>query len=195
MLGSIAGRVSESMTRRPRHPLRVLESRRLTLVAATPDLVCADLDGRGEFSDAIGAEIPENWPPELFESTSMRVALEQLSDPNEHGWSIWYLLSRKHDPPWVMGICDFKGKPGETGSVEISYSVLKQFRVQGYATEAVARLVVWAFSHQNVAEVTAETMPHMRQSIRVMEKNGFDYVGIGSEQGVVRYAVKKPAGL
>ncbi len=183
------------MTRRPRHPLRILETRRMTLVAATPELVSADLGGRGEFSDAIGAEIPENWPPELFESTSMRVALEQLSDPNEHGWSIWYLLSRKHDPPQVMGICDFKGKPGETGVVEISYSVLKQYRVQGYATEAVARLVVWAFSHQNVAEVTAETMPHLRQSIRVMEKNGFDYVGIGSEQGVVRYAVKKPAGL
>ena len=182
------------MTRRPRHPLRILESRRMTLVAATPELVCADLDGRGEFSDAIAAEIPENWPPEFFESTSMRVALEQLSDPHEHGWSIWYLLSRKHEAPRVMGICDFKGKPGETGSVEISYSVLKQYRVQGYATEAVARLVIWAFSHQNVAEVTAETMPHMRQSIRVMEKNGFEYVGIGSEQGVVRYAVKKPAG-
>ena len=33
------------MTRRPRNPLRVLESRRLTLVAATPDLVAADLAG------------------------------------------------------------------------------------------------------------------------------------------------------
>jgi RimJ/RimL family protein N-acetyltransferase len=63
--------------------------------------------------------------------------------------------------------------------------------VQGYATEAVARLVVWAFSHQNVVEVTAETLPHLRQSIRVMQKNGFAFQGPGSEHGVVRYALSK----
>ncbi len=90
-----------------------------------------------------------------------------------------------------MGICGFKGKPDETGSVEIGYSVLRQYQVQGYATEAVSRLVVWAFSHQNVTEVSAETFPHLRKSIRVMEKNGFSYTGPGSEQGVVRYAVHR----
>jgi RimJ/RimL family protein N-acetyltransferase len=72
--------------------------------------------------------------------------------------------------------------------------VLRSFRVQGYATEAVARLVVWAFSHQNVVEVTAETLPHLRQSIRVMEKNGFAFRGPGSEHGVVRYALSKSQG-
>ena len=179
------------MTSRPRHPLRVLESRRMTLVAATPDLVTADLAGRQAFSEAIGADVPESWPPELYEKTAMKWSLRQLQDPAEHGWSIWYLLSKKHTPPQVMGICGFKGKPGATGSVEIGYSVLKQFRVQGFATEAVARLVVWAFSHQNVKEVTAETLPHLKQSIRVMEKNGLSFSGPGSEYGVVRYVVKK----
>lgn len=176
---------------RGHHLLRVLESRRLTLVAATPELVAADLEGMAAFEEAIGADVPENWPPELYESTAMRVALEQLRDPAEHGWSLWYLLSRKHEPPRVMGICGFKGKPDETGSVEIGYSVLRQYQVQGYATEAVSRLVVWAFSHQNVTEVSAETFPHLRKSIRVMEKNGFSYTGPGSEQGVVRYAVHR----
>jgi len=114
-----------------------------------------------------------------------------LQDPAEHGWSIWYLLSKRNDPPQVMGICGFKGKPDEAGSVEIGYSVLRQYRVQGYASEAVARLIVWAFSHQNVSEVSAETLPHLRQSIRVMEKNGLTFTGPGSEQGVVRYAVSK----
>jgi len=175
----------------PGNILRVLESRRMTLVAATKDLVLADLGGAEVFAEAIGADVPENWPPELYESTAMRVALAQLQDSAEHGWSLWYLLSKKHDPPRVMGICGFKGKPDEAGSVEIGYSVLKQYQVQGYATEAVSRLVVWAFSHQNVSEVSAETLPHLRQSIRVMEKNGFSFSGSGSEQGVVRYAVRK----
>lgn len=179
------------MTHRPRHPLRVVESRRMTLVAATPELVEADLGGQSVLSNALMAEVPENWPPQLFESTAMRVALEQLRDPSEHGWSLWYLLSRKHETPVVLGICQFKGRPDVQGSVEIAYSILDQYRVQGYATEAVARLVTWAFSHQNVAEVSAETLPYLRQSIRVMEKNGFRPVGPGSEQGVVRYAIQK----
>jgi len=179
------------MTRRPRHPLRVVESRRMTLVAATTELVAADLAGREAFSDAVGADVPENWPPELYESTAMRWSMRQLEDPAEQGWSFWYLLSKKDDPPRVMGICGFKGKPDASGSVEIGYSVLKQFRVQGFATEAVARLVIWAFSHQNVTEVAAETLPHLKQSIRVMEKNGLEFAGPGSEYGVVRYVVKK----
>jgi RimJ/RimL family protein N-acetyltransferase len=91
----------------------------------------------------------------------------------------------------LLGICGFKGRPDEAGSAEISYSILHQFRAQGYATEAVARLVSWAFSHQNVTEVSAETLPHLRQSIRVMEKNGFSFTGPGSEQGVIRYAVQR----
>lgn len=179
------------MTSYPRHPLRVIESRRMTLVAATPELVAADLEGADAFTRAIGAEVPENWPPELYESTAMRWSLRQLEDPTEHGWSLWYLLSKKHQPPRVLGICGFKGKPDAAGSVEIGYSILQQYRMQGYATEAVARLVVWAFSHQNVTEVTAETLPHLKQSIRVMEKNGLVFSGPGSEYGVVKYAVKK----
>ena len=179
------------MTSRPRHPLRVVESRRLTLVAATLELVMADLAGREEFAEAIGAEVPDEWPPELYDSPAMRHSMQQLRDPAEQGWSLWYLLSKKHDPPKVIGICGFKGKPDCAGSVEIGYSVLRQFRIQGFATEAVDRLVTWAFSHQNVVEVTAETLPHLRQSIRVMEKNGFSYRGPGSEYGVIRYALHK----
>jgi len=179
------------MSHRPRSPLRVVESRRLTLVAATEDLVSADLAGPEEFAAVIGAEIPDEWPPELYESPSMRLALSQLRDPAEHGWSLWYLLTKRHQPPRVIGICGFKGKPDRLGSVEISYSVLRSWRIQGYATEAVARLVTWAFSHQNVVEVTAETLPHLRQSIRVVQKNGFILRGSGSEHGVVRYAVRK----
>ena len=165
------------MTGRPRSPLRVVESRRLTLVAATEDLVRADLAGPEDLAAALGADVPDDWPPELYESAAMRLALELLRDPEQHGWSLWYLMTKKHEPPRVIGICGFKGKPDRRGSVEIGYSVLRQYRVQGYATEAVERLVNWAFSHQNVVEVTAETLPHLRQSIRVMEKNGFAFRG------------------
>ncbi len=71
---------------------------------------------------------------------------------------------------------------------------MEKYRNRGYATEAVARLVNWAFGHQYVTEVAAETMPYRRQSIRIMEKNGFVFAGPGSEQGVVRYVLRKMPG-
>ena len=164
----------------------------MTLVAATSELISADLEGAAALQEMLSARVPENWPPELYELQSMKYALRQLADPSEQGWSFWYLVHGQPQDRELVGICGFKGRPDTRGSVEISYSVLIQFRNQGYASEAVERLLTWAFSHQSVAEVSAETLPHLQQSIRVMKKNGFEYTGMGSEQGVVRYAVKRP---
>jgi ribosomal-protein-alanine N-acetyltransferase len=164
----------------------------MTLVAATVALVEADLEGRVQLAESIGARVPDNWPPDLYGRPAMKFALEQLQDPAEHGWSFWYLLTRLPGEAEVIGICSFKGRPDEAGSVEIAYSVLSQFRNRAYASEAVFRLVQWAFSHQNVRQVTAETLPHLLQSIKVLEKNGFSHTGPGSEYGVIRYAVKRP---
>ena len=176
----------------PRRFLRTLDSRRMTLVAATTELVLADLEGAVPLAAMLDAQVTDNWPPDLYDREPMKYALRQLADPAEQGWSFWYLISETENERVVVGICGFKGRPDVSGSVEIGYSVLPQFRNQGFATEAVERLLSWAFSHQSVLEVCAETLPHLQQSIRVMKKNGFAFSGKGSEQGVVRYVVQRP---
>ena len=173
-------------------PLRVLRSERLTLVAATAGLVGADLAGAAALAGALDAEVTSEWPPELFSSAMMRLIRAQLEDPAEQGWSAWYLVSREPGADTLVGLCQFKGRPDHVGAVEIAYSVLPSFRNKGYATEAVARLVEWAFGHRNVTGIFAETLPHSRRSIRIMEKNGFVFAGPGSEQGIVRYVLSKP---
>lgn len=172
--------------------LRVVESRRLVLVAANAELVKGDLEGLETLEKMLEAVVPENWPPELYDREAMLYALRMLEDATAPGWSFWYMLLRTEYQPQLVGICGFKGRPDAAGSAEIGYSVMSQFRNQGYATEAVDRLVRWAFSHQNVREVSAETLPHLQSSIRVMKKNGFEFTGAGSELGVVRYAVQRP---
>lgn len=172
--------------------LRVIKSKRLTLIAADHALVSADLDGREQLARALHAEVPDNWPPELYDRPAMRYSLDVLEDDRVRGWSFWYLVLNEGNE--LIGLCGFKGLPDARGSVEIGYSVLRQFQNTGLASEAVARLVEWAFSHPEVKEVSAETLPHLKGSIRVMEKNGFVLAGPGSEQGVVRYAVARPDG-
>jgi len=177
----------------PAQPLlRSLQSKRMTLIAATPSLVKADLVGPEALASALESKVPPNWPPDLYDREPMQYVLRQLEDPAERSWSTWYLINTENGERETLGICGFKGRPDAAGSVEIGYSVLSQYRNQGFATEAVERLVTWAFSHQSVLEVCAETLPHLKQSIRVMQKNGFSYTGAGSELGVVRYAVQRP---
>jgi ribosomal-protein-alanine N-acetyltransferase len=170
--------------------LRLIKSRRLSLIAATPELIEKDIKGRDYLSDALDVNIPATWPPDLYGPRAKQFALSQLDDVAEHGWSFWYLLTHE-DPGELVGICGFKGRPDESGSVEIGYSILSNCQRKGFATEAVGRLVVWAFSHHNVSEVCAETLPHLVQSIRVLQKNGFELTGAGSESGVIRYAINR----
>jgi len=167
-----------------------IESPRLYLVPASIDITQADLDGPQALGKVLGVSVPPEWPPELYSRPALAAVLQQLRDRAEHGWSTWYLAGRGSEEG-LIGVCGFKGRPDAAGSVEISYSILEPFRNAGYASESVQRLVDWAFSHSQVSQVTAETMPHLRQSIRVLEKNGFSHAGRGSEYGVSRYCINR----
>jgi len=168
----------------------MIQSPQLSLYAATADLISKDIESREALAEALGVNVPESWPPDLYGVGAMRFALAQLGDAPEQGWSFWYLVTRE-EPVELAGLCGFKGRPDMVGSVEIGYSLLGCYQRRGFATEAVGRLLGWAFSHHNVSEVCAETLPHLRQSIRVLEKNGFRRAGVGSESGVIRFAVKR----
>jgi RimJ/RimL family protein N-acetyltransferase len=170
--------------------LKMIYSPRLNLIAATSDLVEKDLDNPKLLSEALGVIVPESWPPDLYGPGAMQFALQQLGDKSEEGWSFWYLVTVEK-PSKLVGICGFKGRPDNSGSVEIGYSILSRFQRRGFATEAVVRLVGWAFSHHNINEVSAETLPHLTQSIRVLEKSGFRRTGRGSEAGVIRFAIHR----
>ncbi|MEJ2534782.1 MAG: GNAT family N-acetyltransferase [Gammaproteobacteria bacterium] len=165
-----------------------IRSRRLFLVPATRELTRADLSGRPALAESLGCEVPENWPPEHYSRPAVDWVLRQLEHGQARGWHTWYLLLRQ-EPLELAGVCGFKGRPDAEGSVEISYALLPQFHRRGLATEAVNRLVEWAFTHPRVTEVCAETLPSLVPSIRVLEKCGFTQAGKGSEHGVIRYAL------
>ena len=169
---------------------RLIQSPHLDLFAATADLIKTDLAGRRFLAEALDVSVPASWPPDLYGPRAMQFALAQLDEAPEQGWSFWYLATRE-EPCELTGICGFKGRPDELGSVEIGYSILARYQRRGFATEAVQRLVGWAFMHHNVNEVCAETLPHLSQSIGVLEKNGFQQSGRGSETGVIRYVIKR----
>jgi [ribosomal protein S5]-alanine N-acetyltransferase len=172
----------------------LLRTERLQLRSATAELAAADLNDPSDFSRLLEADVPQDWPPPFNDDNTKAFTLNYLKEnPDAAGWGTWYFLlpGRAEDRTRAIGIGGFKGKPSREGMVEIGYSVMPDYQRQGFASEAVAGLIGWAFSHPEVLLVTAETLPALVASIRVLENNGFHLLGRGSEEGVIRYGIER----
>ena len=103
-------------------------------------------------------------------------------DPWVHGFSI--VLRSTNE---AIGSGGFKGPPGVDGAVEISYGINTERRNRGYATEAAAALVDFAFEDDRVRVVRAHTLAEPNASSRALTKCGFLFVGevIDPEDGLV----------
>jgi len=171
-----------------------LRTPRLELVAATYELIDAQLHDSRRCEAMLGGRLPEGWPPELTEDVWEYTA-RQLLDPAAAGWWMWYFVRHRPGARVAVGSGGFKGPPAPDGTVEVGYSVMAQHRRAGYATEAVRALADWAFGTGRVARVVAHTYPHLVASIGVLEKLGFVKSGPGGDQGTVRYELgRAPAG-
>ena len=171
-----------------------LQAERLELVACTQSLLAQESHDLTGLALLLNADIPAGWPPPLNDEASRKWAHDFLAlHADAVGWSTWYFILKKSRSGKRTLIANggFKGMPLPDGTVEIGYSVMEDYQRNGYATEAVARLLKWAFLHPEVTRVIAETYPHIRASIRVLEKCGFQYVGEGSELLVIRFELTR----
>ena len=166
-----------------------LSSQRLELIAATPELLRAELDRPPRLAALLEVAEPEVWPPPLNSAETVQYTLRFLEGgPDRAGWMSWYFVRKEGRV--LVGQGGFSGRP-EGGMVEVGYSLLQAHQGRGYATEAVRTLIDHAFSFDGVHTVTAQTLPELTPSIRVLERLGFRFVGPGSEEGAIRYALTR----
>lgn len=105
--------------------------------------------------------------------------LEQLeADSALLGWGVWLVVNKETEE--FIGDIGFKGKPNDERVVEIGYGLIPSAHGNGYATEAVAELVNWAFS-SGVTTVIAECHIDNMASIRVLEKLGMKKINAESD--------------
>jgi [ribosomal protein S5]-alanine N-acetyltransferase len=99
----------------------------------------------------------------------IQMYLEKLkSDPALLGWGVWFVVEKETNQ--VIGDIGFKGKPNAENTVEVGYGIKSSKQNKGYATEAVSKIIQWAFSFENVKKVIAECLVDNYPSIRVLEK-------------------------
>lgn len=112
---------------------------------------------------------------------------ELREDPTLLGWGVWFVIDQENNN--IIGDIGFKGKPNSANTVEIGYAIVPSAQGKGYATEAVQKLVEWAFSNKNVTKIVAECLDDNAPSIRVLEK--LQMKRIGSENNMLKWQLEK----
>jgi RimJ/RimL family protein N-acetyltransferase len=156
----------------------VIETRRLLLIPAAPEHLLLLIEKPESFEPSTGrflaaglrdfyasGDVSPAWLAALRRSTA--------PDPWRHGF---FVVQR--DMKTVLGTAGFKGPPDGDGMVEIAYGIAPGFQGQGYATEAAAGLVDFAFATAGVRLVRAHTRAEPNASTRVLLKNGFHHCGM-----------------
>ncbi|SDO34160.1 GNAT family N-acetyltransferase [Alkalicoccus daliensis] len=85
-----------------------------------------------------------------------------------YGWGPWIIYLR--DSTEVIGDIGFKGEPDTQNTVEIGYGIRKNYRLKGFATEALEGLLHYSFHRTETVRVTAHCRYDNQSSIRVLEK-------------------------
>lgn len=173
-------------------PPVIIRTPRLELVAAEPDVALAEAAGTPDWWRALGVPCPSSWPPPLNDMDSLAWFARGIADdPSALGWYTWYVVHLREGERLLIGSCGFKGRPDARGSVEIGYGLLPEHQRQGFGTELTEALVSWAFGHEAVARVLAETLPELVGSVRVLERNGFQLMGRGSARDTILFELRR----
>ena len=148
-----------------------IETARLQLIPNSPDEVRAQIE---KMDAQVRKELSQDW--------LARVAAATAVDP----WVLGFTLVHRSTGD-VIGTCGFKAPPDADGMVEIAYGVSPEHQNNGYATEAAAALVSFAFGREQVRVVRAHTMSDANASTRVLARCGFRSVGrvVDPEDGLV----------
>lgn len=168
---------------------------RLVLVPATGETLRAELDGNAAFARTLGAEVSDEWPPELYDDSATRWSLAALErDPGFADWGMYYVAQPVEGEKRVrvIGTGGFKGPPDAAGFVEVGYSILPSHRRRGYAREAVDGWLAWAFADARVTRVIAHTLTKLVPSIGVLRSAGLAFTGRGNdpdEPDAIRYEI------
>lgn len=152
-----------------RHDLtRPLLTPRLRIEPLTPQLGAIARQGPEALAQAIDADVPPEWSS----AGGLRVMARPWRVEGSPTAAERALIVHRGDER-VIGDLKFTSVPGQRDTIELGYAVTNLYRRQGYATEAAARLLDWAFSEGAMAEVIAGCDRGNRASVRTLRKLGF----------------------
>ena len=163
-----------------------LETNRLILRGFSPEDLIALLEGVRQGEAQMGVRFGDGLRDFYVSGEASDAWLARLRAETKSPWIHGFGVVEQ-DTHELIGLASFKGPPDEEGVVEIAYAIVPSRENRGYATEASAALVDFAFRDPRVRRVRAHTLPESNASTRVLSRNGFHHLGevIDPEDGRV----------
>ena len=115
-------------------------------------------------------------------SAELKAAFNQTILPNVADKSKDYLYNTlwtvilKSQNKMVADIC-MVGEPNCDGEIEMGYGTYAEFQKQGFMTEAVGGMIVWAKSQPKILSIMASTTKENIASYTILQKNDFIKIG------------------
>lgn len=163
-------------------------TRRLALIAITPEAILSEQAGDNRLGQIIRCAIPSNWPHKDWEPHVFDFFLRQFADhPDQVGWPRYVALPAADGTRTLIGTVGAFSKTDPPSICEIGYGILPPWEGQGFATEAAHALIAYLRKDPRITTIIAHTFPTIPASIRIMEKCGLAYDGDGEELGTIRY--------
>lgn len=159
----------------------MIATKRLQLLPLSHNQLAKYINNDGSLELELGLSLR----PERI-SSAMRRALQENLLPeatdvgkNHYFTTLWVIILQSANS--IIGDLCFVGEPDEEGEVEIGYATYEDFRNKGYMTEAVAGMIEWIKSQEDVKSIFAETAKNNPASFAVLAKNNFKKVGEADE--------------
>ena len=135
--------------------------------------------------DAYGDPEIQKWMPYSFDEAEARQVIETWTETwqNETG-ACWAIATRSEGS--AFGRFAFQSIDFISGSADIAYWLLPQFRGEGYAPLAIAAICEWTFNELGVHRVQLFHSVHNVASCRVATKAGFDLEATLKKEGIYR---------
>ncbi|MBF6591571.1 MAG: GNAT family N-acetyltransferase [Ktedonobacterales bacterium] len=127
---------------------------------------------RAALGERLQATVPDEWPgPHLARALpSIYASMAERAGDQRWVWAVIapaIALSLTAASAAVVGDVGFHGPVRGARSIEIGYVVFPSARGRGYAAEATAALIEWAFAQPGVERVIAKIAPENARSLRV----------------------------
>jgi len=150
-----------------------IETERLRLIPLSMDQLQCCIGNPEAVEEEFGIEVSrEIVTDRLRRAIGMKVAKMKCAAPSDHEWYTYWLIVVKVSR-YGAGLVGFKGIPDRKGQVEIGYGIDPGYRNKGYMSEAVKRMIEWAFEDRRCRAVIApDTKRWNVASHRVLEKVG-----------------------
>ncbi len=122
-------------------------------------------------------------------STFTLPKLKRAGPANYLFFTFWIVVEKKMRT--IVAELGFKGEPNEKGEVEIGYGTMPGQRGKGYMTEAVGGMIGWARNHSAIKYILAETDEKNTASVKIVQKNKFEFTGKKGKMMWWKIGVKK----